>query len=139
MWWKFWFGQLVQLLATVLGWFILIPFCIFKAWKIDGARSIKDGRRTIDQWSWKWLNLVYGNPEDGVSGYWAVLADGTHYNPTNSRWGAYCWSAWRNSCDNLKYVFSNNSGPLVEQWWHLKVGYQEENGFRVPVLSFKKG
>lgn len=72
-----WFGwvQWVMLWATVLGWFLLIPFCLTHAWTKGGLwPSINPTHRAIDRWRWQMLNKVYGNPEDGVSGQTASAA-----------------------------------------------------------------
>ena len=136
-WVRFTLVQIVMLLATVLGWFILPIPCILQAWRISPKPSIKDGRQ-IDEWKFNWLNKVYGNPEDGVSGRFAKLSDGSAYLPNcNSILRAYTWSAIRNSADGLKYLFADPNGPLVDTWVHVKIGYQEENGFKVPVFSVK--
>lgn len=153
IWLKFIGIQLVMLLATVLGWFLLLPFCVFKRWTtrqwLDAEHilyslSIKD-TRVIDHWNSILLNVIYGNPEDGVSGKQALVwADDGSLSPhpymamAPDWWRAYCWSAWRNSCDNLKYVFANDAGPLKVVKigkFTVKVGWQKENGFNVPVLS----
>lgn len=138
-----WFAlvQLVSLIATISGWLILIPFCLAQAWTAD-AHSIKDATRVIDRWSWKPLNKIYGNPEDGVSGQQALVwisGVNSPYMPTaRASWRAYCWSAWRNSADNLKYVFAWKDGPLKKFTLFGKthnVGWKMENGFNVPVIS----
>jgi len=141
--------QLVQLAATVLGLFILAPACIAQAWEYGGT-SIKD-KRGIDSWRWP-LNAVYGNPEDGVSGQYArIWSDGmprtlARYMPgAGPRWRAYCWSALRNSCNQLKYRFAWAAGPLCTRLvsifglkLQLKYGWQPENGYNVPVISISK-
>lgn len=151
IWLKFIGIQLVMLLATIVGWVLLLPFCVFKRWTttqwLDGffiySTSLKD-KRTIDHWNSILMNAVYGNPEDGVSGQYALIwnAGGTAlgpYAPTRWVWlNAYLWSAWRNSCDNLKYVFHDPDGPLVTFKLFgrtMKFGWQPENGFNVPVAS----
>lgn len=141
-----WFAivQLVMLAAAVTGWLLLIPFCLSRAWILD-SKSIKDGR-SVDRWRWSLLNVVYGNPEDGVSGATALVwINGvlSPYMPNAwAPWRAYCWSAWRNSVDGLKYAFAWENGPFVEFTWSVlgrtrsaKVGWQRENGINVPVLS----
>lgn len=138
-----WFAivQLISLLAMILGLIVLIPFCLAQAWTLD-AKSIKDGR-PIDRWSWQPLNLIYGNPEDGVSGQtaliWVSATLQDSYMPnTWAPWRAYCWSAWRNSTGGLKYLFAWQNGPLKEftlLGTRHKIGWQEENGRKVPVLS----
>lgn len=146
VWLRFVAIQLVMLAATVLGWFLLIPFCLLQAWSTQwgGLKfvSIKD-KRSIDRWAWPALNYVYGNPEDGVSGQQAVIWKDNlpfPYMPHAwAPWRAYLWSGWRNSADNLKYVFSCASCPLkagVLLGRPYKIGWQEENGYNVPVISW---
>lgn len=154
IWLKYAAIQGVQLLAAILGVFILLPFCVAKAWNSNGVclyykgipivfpvRSIKDSRE-IDQWSWAPLDFVYENPEDGVSGQHALVWTngvlGPYMPNAPAWWRAYCWSAFRNSCDNLKYVFADPKGPLVTFQLFgrpCKVGWQMENGYNVPVSS----
>lgn len=132
--------QLVSLIAMVLGWIVLIPFCLAQAWTLDD-KSIKD-QRPIDRWTWRPLNAVYGNREDGPSGQTALIWVNGVLSPYMPHawapWRAYCWSAWRNSCDNLKYVFAWKDGPF-KQWTVLgrqqHAGWRLENGFNVPVIS----
>ena len=143
-----WFAvvQLITLAATALGWVLLIPFCFAHAWT-DCPSTLTPGR-TIDCWTWAPLNYVYGNPEDGVSGQHALLWNNTGmakvpYMPdANPIWRAYCWSAWRNSADSLKYVFAWQNGPFYSCTYtafgkqhKFRAGWQHENGIKVPVLS----
>lgn len=131
--------QLVMLFASLLGKLLLIPFCALKAWK--PLPSPFDATRMIDLWSWGPLNMIYGNPEDGVSGAQALIWDSQgservgYMASSGARWRAYCWSAWRNSADNLKYVFAWKNGPFKVWANGHKAGWQEENGFKVPVAS----
>jgi hypothetical protein len=127
--------QFVMFIATGIGWFLLIPFCLAHAWYVDTT-----AKRSVDQWSWRALNYVYSNREDGVSGAYAkVWLNSTTQGPyippgwcgvgyatlpatrLNKAkiwlwvaWRAYCWSGWRNSCDNLKYVFAWSDGPYKD-------------------------
>ena len=137
--------QLVSALATLLGWVLLIPFCLAQSWGECGRVSIKD-KRAIDCWNWIPLNQVYGNPEDGVSGQDAVLIGGGRYMPGAwAPWRAYCWSAWRNSANSLKYVFAWNAGPyksgrltVFGKTISYGLGWKRENGhYNVPVLSVR--
>jgi hypothetical protein len=151
-----WFAvvQLVQLLATVIGWVLLIPFCLTQAWTTRApvigdsmfVRSIKDGR-VIDRWSFAPLNAVYGNPEDGVSGAHAIIwgngveiplgKQGPYMAGANPIWRAYCWNA-RNSAASLKYIFAWEAGPYIQVPLFgrtLRAGWQHEIGGKVPVLS----
>lgn len=144
IWLKFAAIQLVMLLATVAGWFILLPFCLARTWTLSTlAGSAKDGR-PIDHWNAGWLRFCFDNPEDGVSGQTALVwnrlgSNQIPYKPTRWAWlNAYLWSAWRNSCDNLKYVFADPKGPLVTFPFigrTARIGWQMENGYNVPVLS----
>lgn len=149
--WYVWV-QLVMGAFMVIGWLLLIPFCLARAW-IVGANS---RFRLVDKWRWEPLNWIYSNFEDGVSGQQALVwnAAGTEkvpYMPTPDppfeawnrgarlyvrlwdAWRAYCWSAWRNSCDGLKYAFAWDNGPQAMILGH-KIGWWLENGQKVPVL-----
>lgn len=146
--WLFWHvsfhdGICLSILTSpiALGWVVLIPFCVRKAWTAD-LKSIKD-QRVIDRWNWKPLNWIWGNPEDGVSGQYALVWDRTGQVPympgADPAWRAYCWSAWRNSANMLKYVFAWKNGPLLASFTLFgrthKLGWQMENGYKVPILS----
>jgi hypothetical protein len=133
--------QLIMLLATLVGFVVLIPFCLAQAWRPSVVPSIKDGTRHIDEWSWAPLNKVYGNPEDGVSGQTALIWINGVLSPylpsANTSWRAWSWSAWRNSCDALKYVFAWANGPSATVTLFGKTigfGWRPENGIKVPVL-----
>jgi hypothetical protein len=130
-----WFAvvQLISLIAMVIGWVLLIPFCVAHAWVPIGS---------IDRWTWSPLNWMYGNPEDGVSGQYARIWNSTgtalvRYMPNASAaWRSYCWSAWRNSCNNLKYVFAHKDGPFWRREFgkfYVQAGFYPNSGF--PVLS----
>lgn len=160
--WAGWFlfveVQLIMFVFMVMGWVLLIPFCLAHAWR--PSTSIADSKRTIDCWSFGPLNYIYSNPEDGVSGKYAVVwVNGvlSPYEPgfwtirlvSNGRdypswwvsmqlwlyaaWRAYLWSAWRNSVDALKYRFHWENGPHAE-WRGHKLGWWPENGYKVPLL-----
>lgn len=152
--------QLVTLCATLLGYVLLIPFCLAQAWQTSPVPSIGQKawitRGPIDRWSFGPLNAVYGNPEDGVSGQTALVwGSGTDagklvpYMPgANAAWRAYCWSALRNSADQLKYVFQwrgSKPAPYVEGSFKLfgrtityAFGWKVENGhFEVPVFGLR--
>ena len=135
-----WFAviQVISLIAMVIGWVLLIPFCLTRSWEV--CASPLDPTRTIDRWRWKPMNSVFGNPEDGVSGNGALI-----WNESGMRvpympdawdpWRAYLWSAWRNSADNLKYVFRWTGGPF-RRWerseYYFQLGWNA-SGF--PVIS----
>ena len=100
-------SQAKQAFWMVVGWFLLIPFCLARAWEPVESTINPYGRapRTISQWKWACLNTVYGNREDGVSGAEALVWIGGQrvlYRPNT--WPplrAWLWSAWRNSTNEL--------------------------------------
>lgn len=125
-------------IGTVMAW---VYFLFVQIVSLADERSIKD-KRAIDRWSWRPLNVLYGNPEDGVSGQYALIWVNSVLSPymphASAAWRAYCWSAWRNSCDNLKYIFAWKAGPFAQ--WTLfgrqqHIGWKLENGYNVPVIS----
>ncbi len=141
----FWFNFLiVQLIARsmmIIGWVLLIVPCVMKAWEpveqIYQPKWAKDDdlpKKTIYVWRWQWLNKVWGNDEDGVV---SGLRNFKEYNPNATRWKAYLWSAWRNSANNLRFIFRFELGPFY-QWqnkaktWYFHFGWYS-NGF--PVIS----
>ena len=89
------------------GIFILIWPCFRRQWhEVQSTVQWYDRpQRTIDAWDSAWLQSIYGNPEDGVSGRYALI------NPAGTQepympgawvpWRAYCWSAFRNSTNML--------------------------------------
>jgi hypothetical protein len=104
--------------AIAAGFVVLLPACLAHAWTGPTYPSIKSklldpkdlSRPFVDEWSWSWLNKWYGNSEDGVSGQYAFIWVGegvVRYQDTFPSWVpkwaiAYCWSAWRNSANNLR-------------------------------------
>lgn len=130
--------QLIMAVFMIIGWFLLLPFCLAHAWFPSAWGSINDGR-TIDQWKLPLIGFFYDNLEDGVSGQQALVWNkaGTVRSPYMPHapvwWRAYCWSAWRNSCDNLKYVFAWEHGPQATIFGH-KLGWWPENDLKVPLL-----
>ena len=133
--------QVVALIATVIGWFLLIIPCLLKAWvpveqlyQPDWAYCAGLPKKTIQIWRWAWLNRIWGNNEDGVV---SGLSGNVEYNPDATRLGAYMWSAWRNSANNLRFVFRWVGGPYY-RWqnsaktWYFQCGWYP-NGF--PVIS----
>jgi len=135
------FAQAVMFIVALAGLVVLIPFCLAHSWETK-ERSLKDNR-PIDRWSWLLLDAFYGNPEDGVSGKQALVYGDQPYKPSTltglkgwlfDSWRAYSWSALRNSADALKYHYARSGvGRIVIT---IKAGYQQENGYNVPVGSF---
>lgn len=124
--------QIIATIAMIIGWALLIPFAVFKWWKQTASVHFPD--RRIQVWSVKAVNAVWGNDEDGVLGP-------TWYNPLGTPWRAYLWSAWRNSANNLRWVFANKGGPYYK-WvsttgkWYFQAGFRPDTGW--PVLSAGK-
>ena len=134
--------QIVACVATVIGWFLLIYPCMRQAWVPmmqiyvpDWQKKANIPRKRIFIWDQSWLNPVWGNNEDGVVG---GLTNGVPYNPECSAFKAYLWCAWRNSANNLRFIFQWIGGPFYEvTWkgWYFHCGWYP-NGF--PVLSAGK-
>lgn len=114
-------------MKTLINWWwmlagtvILIWPCLRQDWVETTSTENPFNRapRTIDRWRSDWLQSIYGNPEDGVSGRYALI-----WVPGESKYGAndrvlvrvyyrpntwtplraWIWSALRNSTDMLKY------------------------------------
>jgi hypothetical protein len=127
-----WFAmvQLIALLVTVLGWVLLIPFAALRLWTMRESRYFPG--RQIAVWRGGWLMWPFGNEEDGVTGaefYRARFKD--------DRLCAYLWSAWRNSANNLRFVFRWQGGPFW-RWENAKHTFYVQCGFYpngYPVLS----
>lgn len=108
-------------IAPAIGLVVLIPFCLAQAWEDCPSTEGPYPVHTIDRWTWAPLNRVFGNPEDGVSGKYALiwytppggtLADAVRvpYKAPFTQWApwrAYCWSAWRNTADQLKWTYGS--------------------------------
>ncbi len=133
-WLYFAFVQVVALIAWFVGIFLLIVPCALGAWETVDQIYVPDGtpkglpKGTIYVWKWDWLNKIWGNDEDGVVGP-------PLYNYEQSGWRAYLWSAWRNSANNLRFLFRNFNGPFYRKEignWYFQCGWYP-NGF--PVLS----
>lgn len=170
--------QLVNLICIILGTVLLAPMCMFHLWNVDKISikpldpqqieamnlggtvvPLQNGQREISSWKLSLLNLVYGNPEDGVSGQEALLWNGdklVQYMPSSftgikkwfyDAWRAYDWSVIRNSADNLKYIFQwrGNNAPyasgqikLFGKTFNYAFGWKVENfKYQVPIFGFK--
>jgi hypothetical protein len=142
--------QLLGLATDAAGLVVLAPACYLHSWTQADTLSINPdppGRR-VDRWSWGWLNAVWGNPEDGVSGAQALIATGGRRRPylpaSSAGWRAYRWSALRNRSDGMKYRLAWQHGPFYRRQLRLfgerlvfKAGWQLESGIKVPVLSLR--
>jgi hypothetical protein len=93
--------------AVTVGFVVLFFAAIFRAYEGPIRKSIKPGHGNVDYWKWNFLNYWYANTEDGC-GLNAVLGtEGPYYRDTFPKgtpdWViVYCWSAWRNSANNVK-------------------------------------
>jgi len=147
-WVRFAAVQGVQWFFAVVGWFLLLPLCLAHAWE-QGEAGVGP-IRTIDKWKWKWVDEIWGNPADGVSGQYAHTEGYTDGHAiavpymlgARPWWRAYCWSAFRNSTNMLNYRFAYTGEmpqPFKTGFWaygrQWRIGYQLENGYYVPVLS----
>jgi len=139
-WLQFAGFQAISLTCTVIGWVLLLPFCLLKAWEPGRSTewapdaTIKD--HPIVVWKNRALNDIYGNDEDGLLpvGFMTWAPD----------WlAAYVWTALRNPADNLKYLFAVPGGPF---WykdftspfaWYIMIGYRGAEG--LPTFSIGGG
>lgn len=126
------FGLLV---LFPIGLVVVGAACVFKAWRFPYATSIKPlpDRKLIDGWAWS-INLLYGNPEDGVSG---VDAYGPSwigsYNPSGTRWRALLWNLrnWANGFSYLTWAWTSAPPLYVKPYTifgrqrQLKIGWQQ--------------
>ena len=102
--------QLASTVLMVLGWALLLvlPYRNGKYLMLDG---------------------IYGNSEDGCEGpRW--------YNPLQSRWRAYLWSAWRNSTNNFNRSQAWKGGPFwrwqnAGKTWYAQAGFRPDTGWSV--------
>lgn len=113
--------QLVSMLAMIIGWILLIVPCAMRAWVeveqiYQADWQVLQGlpKKKIKIWAWRWLNAIWGNDEDGVV---SGLRGNVEYNPNGSRFKAYLWCAWRNSANNLRFVFRWVGGPFYRIEW----------------------
>jgi hypothetical protein len=97
----------LNILAMLAGPIVLAVPCLMQAWEPCVSTAGPYPPHVIDRWKWKPLNAVYGNPEDGVSGQYALIWDGNKRVPYTAPftqwapWQAFCWSVWRNSTNQL--------------------------------------
>ncbi len=133
-------AQALTAVCMLLGFVVLLLPCALEAWETSPYLSINPAHKgRIDRWSWGWLNPIWGNPEDGVSGQKALVwVNGVTQRPywpgcPSPRLRAYVWSAWRNSCDQLKYTLAvTRFGTPSVVIAGRRVGWSVENGR--PVL-----
>ena len=100
-WAYFAFAQAVTGVCMLLGFAVLALPCALEAWEASPYLSINPAHKgRIDRWSWAWLNPIWGNPEDGVSGQTALIwlngvTEGPYWPGCPSpRLRAYAWSAF---------------------------------------------
>lgn len=120
--------QLVALIATLVGWVILIPLSATRCWIMRESRYFPG--RQIEVWRGGWLTWIWGNEEDSVIGNAEHRA-----RFKDDRLGAYFWSAWRNSANNLRFIFRWQGGPFWRREfgkWYVQAGWYP-NGY--PVIS----
>lgn len=123
--------QALNLLLMAIGVLLLIPFCLCKHWVWEESKRNRSPH-LIAYWPYAWM-WVWGNDEDGVTGRLG-------YNPDNTSWLAYLWSAWRNPADNFKYLgwTQFQGGPwfyrtaTVFKWTlYISLGWRTTDGFLV--------
>jgi hypothetical protein len=130
-------AQNVAALAMVVGWVLLLPWAARRAW-VFGSSSHYPGK-IVTRWDANWLQAVWGNWEDGVTG--VGTSKGEYLPFASDWWRAYMWSAWRNSANNLRFIlrwYGAEGAPFYRYVtpsgrWYFQAGWFADNGF--PVLS----
>lgn len=126
--------QILSFVLMVIGWVLLLPWSIDRAW-FPCVTAKSDGR-LVTCWRSRWLDVIYGNWEDGC-----LPHARNHYLEGRPDWlRAYLWSAWRNSTNNLRWAFQWKGGPWLQirRWgWYFQAGWRPSNGW--PVLSAGAG
>jgi hypothetical protein len=123
--------ELIAFAAMLVGWVLLLPFAAFRLWKDAPSRHYPGV--IIPVWRWRIIDIVWGNDEDGVIG-----AEFYRKRFPDERVCAYMWSAYRNSSNNLRWVFAWKGGPFY-RWeskgkkWYFQAGFRRDFGW--PVLS----
>ncbi len=124
--------QLIAFAFFLVGIVVLLPLAFARAWVDRPSRYFPN--RTVTAWVGGWLTFPWGNEEDGVTG-----ADfyQKRFKPSHLWLCAYLWSAWRNSANNLRFVFRWVGGPFfrwenTQRTFYMQAGFYP-NGF--PVLS----
>lgn len=136
-WIRFALVQFVSFILMVIGWVLLFPLCLTKAWVPVESRYWP--LKIVTAWRWEWVQSIWGNWEDGVTGVGTTA--GVYLPNAPDWWRAYMWSAWRNSTNNLRFVFRwyGKDGAPFFYWqnkagtWYFKCGWFYDNGF--PVIN----
>jgi hypothetical protein len=105
--------QLSGLVTDSLGFVVLALPCYLNAWEpamsTEWNADAPVKAHEIMVWKWAPLNVIWGNPEDGV------LGPDWHLPGEAPGWRAFCWSALRNRSDAMKYVYRRDGGPF-KRW-----------------------
>ncbi len=102
--------------AKIIFWYaagiVLLPvLCAWQLWEPTLSTINPFGRypRRIDRWRWNWAQRVYGNMEDGVSGYYALIWDTTGIRRVP--YMPHAWAWWRALCWNFRNPVHNLTHP----------------------------
>jgi hypothetical protein len=128
-WTKYWIYQIQAFVLMVLGWVLLAPLCLVRAWRPTYSHK----HPYINVWRNDTIDAIWGNEEDGVTG------DDFYLPTTDWRIRAYLWSAWRNSVNNFNRRNAVLGGPflrIIRGQWLFQVGYRPDNGW--PVFRLKR-
>lgn len=137
----FWLCELFAFCVLMpLGWILVGIACYYYEWTYSpNISSIKPlpNRKVIDTWDWYFMRLVYGNPEDGVSGIYAYGPSwpGAYNAPRATRWRAFKWSGLRNWAAGFNYLtwlWPGEKPPVIIKAYtvfgkqrQLKIGWQQ--------------
>lgn len=118
--------QILSLCLMVVGWIVLIPFVLLKSWHTGNSPVYSD--RNITMWNLSILDKIYGNWEDGV------VPPDWYMTGINTLWRTYMWTAWRNSTNNLRWIFLWKDGPWFQyrnKGYYFQAGWRPDTGWYV--------
>lgn len=118
--------------AQIAG-LVVVPVCAVLHLYQPGV-SVRG--KTILVWSIHWVELIYGNPEDGLDGgapYQVILQTDGHYWDEPTR--IIAWSAWRNKASGLRFLGSPFSFGILRA--AIKGLGTDGNLYR-PLTTFQK-
>jgi len=139
----------LQTLSTVfwaVGIVLLLPLSMLKAW--SPRVSHEHSNKVILAWRWRPVDLIWGNEDDGVVPMLHINGNQPYLVGCPEWLRAYMWTAWRNSCKNLAWLFCCVPHSPYFPWYqrrftifgkpyYFQAGWRPSNGW--PVLSAGAG
>lgn len=114
--------QLVSFVLTVVG----VPLCAYLAYFHGYTYDASSGQSHWPSWAWLW-----DNEEDGILPTW--------YHSQHDKWidahVMFIWSAFRNSCNNLRFVKRLLWLPISVSKVGRPIWYWTKAGMRVYSIT----